>query len=152
MISIKESLRVRNNTLALFFDLHKTKFQRSFTSEDLDHDFEFVFLRVNLFNHTTKAREWTVSDFHRLVDYIRYCYLVDKFCLLRATEHTVDVRLRYRSRIIQTTKETQHIGHKAQRVRSITNEIGLNKYITRKRNSLLDYTLAITQRGIFLQR
>ena len=57
--------------LARFFDLDKLKLDRSHPAKNTDHNLEFGFVRLHIFDDTGKVQERTVNNTDRLADFKR---------------------------------------------------------------------------------
>ena len=68
-----------------------------------------MLLGVYFLDNTTETTEWTICNLNCLIHCIRSIKILLKFSFFGSAQHTIDVRLRYRCRIIQTSKETQNI-------------------------------------------
>ena len=98
--------------LSLFFHLHEVQFQRSVSTENLNNDFQCSLFIVNSLYHSTESGERAIGNLNRLVNHKRYLHLLHEFRILRSTNHTINILLTYRRRIIKSAKKTQTVRHK----------------------------------------
>ena len=112
-----------------------------------------MLLSIDFFNDTAESAERTIRHLHSFVNNIRYGnFLRTNNSFLGRTQDTVDISLTNRRGVIETTKETKNIGHKAERMSYLTLEVSLYEHIAREEQLLLDNALTITELSIFLSR
>ncbi len=109
-----------------------------------------MFLRVDLLDNTTKATKWTICNLYCFINCVRNIKIFLKLSFFCSAQHTIYIRLWYRSWFIQTSKETQNIREEAQRMRNITLQFGFYKDITWKRNFFFNDSLTITNSSMLL--
>ena len=138
--------------LTLFFYLCKVQFKRCITAKNLDNHLEGTLLAVYFLNHTTETTEWSIRNLDGLVNHEWNIHLLNELRLFCSTNHAVDILLTYGRWIIQSTKETETVRHKAKCMSHITHQLRLYEEIAWQCHLLFYDTFAITQSGMLLNR
>lgn len=132
------------------FYLVVVEFEWGLSSEDLDHDGEFLFLFVDFLYFSREAGEWAVGDFDSLADCEWYFVLggvVGDF--IDSPDHACGLGGSHWLRL-RVAEEAENVGYACEYCFGLGCEYALDEYVAGVEDVLFEYFFAVTLLIYFL--